>query len=307
MKIGILFSGQGSQVPGMGKDLYENYQCFRDLYDKANLSFDLKKISFESDAKTLKQTKYTQPTLVAFHLGAFRILKEMGIEFDYGAGLSLGEFSALGAAEILTEKEVLEIIEKRAGYMAESLEGKDSSMIALIGASPKEAVSLCDFMEDKGFFAEIANMNCPGQIVLGVMEDGKKPLMVEAKSRGLRSIPLDVEGAFHTSLMSVASEKLEELLLNYDFKEEKIPIIHNYTGDFNQDESYIDLLSMQASHTTYFQKTLEKMVDLGVGLFIEVGYNEIFKGFLKRVKGDFEVVSLSTKETFKEFERNYGK
>lgn len=297
MKTALLFSGQGSQVAGMGKDLYQAYPEFRDFYDSLNLSFDIKEMSFEADESEIKKTIYTQPLLVAFHLGVLRILKAKGVEYDYTAGLSLGEFSALAAADVLSEEDVMDLIEKRAQYMSDCCKENPSGLIAVVGAKTEDVIGVLD---QAGIWYGIANLNCPGQVVLGLKDEDMKEARRLLRAEKFRAIPLDVEGAFHTACMDEATKKLELLLPKYDYRE-GLPVVLNRTGDFIQeDEDYPSLLAQQASNTTYFKKSLQKLIDLGVERFIEIGYNEIFKGFLKRMEGDFEVISLSDLDSLKE-------
>lgn len=306
MKLGILFSGQGSQRPNMGYDLYKGSEKVRTFYDSLKLDFDIRDISFGADESTLKQTIYTQPVLVAFHIAILDLLKEMGVKYDYIAGLSLGEFSALSAAEVLTPTEVMDIIENRAKYMSDCCKNQPSTLIALLGLDESEVEKHLLELKDRGIFIEVANLNCPKQVVVGV----KKENITEVTNyftnvEKLRIVPLEVEGAFHTSVMDDAADKLVQKLSEFEFKEEKTPIVYNRTGDFRNGESFVKLLSEQANHTTYFEKSLRKMIDLGVNTFLEIGYNDIFKGFIKRIDRTVKVIPVNSMESIERLNKEY--
>lgn len=301
--IGLLFSGQGSQATEMGRDLYEKYPKVRDFYDGLNLDFDLKKISFETDLETLSKTTYTQPALVAFHLAILRVLKSKGLDYGAVAGLSLGEYSALVAAGVLKEEEAMEIIENRAKYMASCCQANPSTMLALISKDETRIYQAIKELDQEGFFVEIANLNCPGQVVIGIKKDEKPRIMEKLEQvKGLRLTELAVEGAFHTSLMEEAEKKLALDLDQVDFKSPLKAVYLNRTGKILEEEDLGQLMAEQASHTTYFEKSLKAMIDDGVKVFLEIGNNDIFKGFMKRIDKDIRVIGINSVESIENLE-----
>ena len=230
----------------------------------------------------------------------------MGVKYDYIAGLSLGEFSGLTAAGVLSPPEVMEIIENRAKYMSACCSAQPSTLIALLGLDEVEISEHILELRNRGIFIEIANLNCPKQVVVGIKKDNIKEVMDYFSGVGkLRIIPLEVEGAFHTSVMDNAAEKLARKLSEYEFKEEKTPIVFNRTGDFRNNESFVKLLSEQANHTTYFEKSIRKMIDMGVNTFLEIGYNDIFKGFIKRIEKSIKVIPLNTMESIERLDKEF--
>lgn len=296
--IGLLFSGQGSQVPGLGKDLYENYACVRDLYDHMDLSSDLKEVSFFADQEIIDKTKYTQPVLVAFHLAILRLLKEAEISYQATAGLSLGEYSAMVASGVLEEKEALAIIEKRGLYMGQACEKYPSTMLAVLKVDEEEVDQDLVELEKQGIQAGIANLNAPGQVVIGCLLEDQEKIISYYKEKKKRCIALQVEGAFHTPFMEEAAHKLRPVLDETNFSEAKIPLYLNRTGGQYRDENLAQVLEEQIFHRTRFQEILEKMIDAGVDQFIEVGKKDTFKGFLKRINKDVQVIAVHSVETY---------
>ncbi|MBF0999292.1 MAG: ACP S-malonyltransferase, partial [Lachnospiraceae bacterium] len=210
MKTAILFAGQGSQHTGMGKDLYERFPAFREVFDNANLPFDLKKMCFENPDDLLLQTQYTQPCLVAFATGVSRVLKDSGILCDYTAGLSLGEYSALAHAGVLSAEAAIELTAFRGKAMADAAKGISSGMTAILNLDEKDIQDCCNQASSAGIVS-ICNYNCPGQIVIGGEKKAVDQASTLAMEKGARRcIPLSVSGPFHTSLMHPAGEALKE-------------------------------------------------------------------------------------------------
>lgn len=301
--IGLLFSGQGSQKPAMGADLYEKYEQVKDFYDSLDLDFDIKDISFNSDEDTLKKTIFTQPSLVALHLGILRLLKSKGLDYSGVAGLSLGEYSALVAAGVISDQEAMEIIEQRAKYMSQSCRQNPSTLLALISKDEDKIYQVISKLRDQGIFIEIANLNCPGQIVVGVKAKDLDHIKDSfAQVKGIRISPLDVEGAFHTSLMEDAEKKLYEDLKSYKFEDPDLPIYMNRTGKRYGGEDFPSLMAEQTSHTTNFGSILNNMLADGISVFLEIGNNDIFKGFMKRIDRNIKVIPVNSVETIENLE-----
>lgn len=306
MKTAFLYAGQGSQVKGMGKDLYEAFPAFRKAYDEAELDFDVKTLSFEDPEGKINETRYTQPALVAFACGMTAVLRENGIKPDYALGLSLGEYSALEAASVFSAKTAVEMVAFRGKKMEEASKGIESSMAAILGMSEEALDKVC---KEVGGAVSLCNLNCPGQIVIG----GEKKAVEEASALALeagakKAIPLKVSGPFHTSFMKSAGEALREYFKGITFQEGTCPVLHNFLGRERQegDPSVPELLVEQVQKPVRMEEDLRRLLELGVRNFVEIGPGKIISGFLKKTVKDmgieeFEVVSLENKEELEAF------
>lgn len=298
MKIGFLYGGQGSQQENMGKDLYENYDYIKKFYDGLNLNFDIRDYSFNKDLDTISETKYTQPIMVAFQIAVTKILKDMGIKPDYVAGLSLGEYSALVASGVLNDVEAVKIAEYRGNAMTEASSSFETGMIAVMGMELSKIEEVLNSINEEENRVEIANLNCPGQIVIS----GEASKILEATERlkeaGARRIrPLNVSGPFHTTYMKDVSEKLESYFKEYDFKEENIPVVYNLLGTVKNDGNIKEIMTKQVMSTVRFQDSIEYMVEQGVDTFIEIGFKDVLKGFVRKINRDLKVYGANDTET----------
>ena len=282
MKIAFLFPGQGAQYVGMGKELYEKYPEFFTALEKADIDFDLKSLIFEGPEETLGKTQYTQPALVAVELAFAKILNHFGIKADVVAGLSLGEYAALAYAGAFSEKTAVELVAKRGQLMEEAVPAGIGAMTAVLGLEADKLKEACQRVQGLGV-VEIANYNCPGQLVIGghqpaVEEAGRLALELGAK----RAIPLKVSGPFHTSLLKEAGTKLREELEKVSISGLEVPVVFNTTGDFGEVDVR-ETLEKQIQSSVYFEKSIRKMLADGVDTFIEVGPSKTLSGFVKKI------------------------
>ena len=207
MKLAILYAGQGSQHPGMGKDLYERYPAFREAFNAADLDFDLESVCFDDPEGVLNLTQYTQPCMVAFAAGVTAVLKENGVKADDLAGLSLGEYSALEAAGVFTAKQAVELAAFRGKAMADAAKGIECGMTAVMNLDRDALAKCCEEASALGC-VQICNYNCPGQLVIGGEKAAVEKAAELAKAAGARRcIPLKVSGPFHTKLTTVSDIK----------------------------------------------------------------------------------------------------
>lgn len=297
MKIGFLFAGQGSQHPGMGADLYEKYQAFRNLFDQPELDFDLKAFCFSDPEKLLNQTRYTQPCMVAFAAGVTAVLKEMGIVPDMAAGLSLGEYSALHAAGCFDGKTAVELAAFRGSAMERAAADVESAMVAVLGLEREKLQKACEESGALGAVV-IANYNCPGQMVIGGERAAVENAARLAKEAGARRcLPLKVSGPFHTPLMAPAGAALRDYFKNITFQAPQIPVIFNCLGDVKGESDEIaDLLIRQVQSSVYMEDSIRRMAQMGVDTFIEIGPGNALTGFVRKTLPGVPVHTVETVE-----------
>ena len=300
MKLAILYAGQGSQHPGMGKDLYEAYPAFRSAFDAGELDFDLHKVCFEDPDGVLNQTQYTQPCMVAFAAGVTAVLKEKGIRPDYVAGLSLGEYSALNAAGVLDAKTAIELTAFRGKAMAKAAEGVECGMTAVIALDRETLQTCCDKAAALGV-VQICNYNCPGQLVIGGEKSAVDAAAAAAKEAGAkRCLPLKVSGPFHTTLMHPAGDALAERFKSVAFGPMETPVLFNCLGHEKGEADTIPaLLEKQVQSSVYMEDTLRRLGELGVDTILEVGPGKALTGFVKKT---LTGVTCYTVETAAELE-----
>ncbi len=300
MKLAILYAGQGSQHPGMGKDLYEAYPAFRAAFDAGELDFDLHKVCFEDPDGVLNQTQYTQPCMVAFAAGVTAVLNEKGIRPDYVAGLSLGEYSALNAAGVLDAKTAIELTAFRGKAMAKAAEGIECGMTAVIALDRETLQACCDKAAALGV-VQICNYNCPGQLVIGGEKAAVDAAAAAAKEAGAkRCLPLKVSGPFHTTLMHPAGDALAERFKSVAFGPMETPVLFNCLGHEKSEADTIPtLLEKQVQSSVYMEDTLRRLGELGVDTILEVGPGKALTGFVKKT---LTGVTCYTVETAAELE-----
>lgn len=284
MKLGFVYAGQGSQTVGMGQQFYQEYAVAREVFDSAALDFDVKQLCFEGPIEQLSQTQYTQPCMVTTAIAITEVLKEHGITPDIAAGLSLGEYSALYAAGVFDQKTALELVRFRGQAMEEAVQGMDSKMVAVLGLDRTLLQEACDEAAHLGV-VEIANYNCPGQLVIG-----GQTAAVDAAAQGAldrkakRAVPLQVSGPFHTSLMAPAGDKLAEKFKTVSFASLQIPVVFNTTARPLQDgETLPTLLTRQVQSSVYFEDSIRYILDQGVEAIIEIGPGKVLSGFIKKI------------------------
>ena len=291
----------------MGKDLYDQYSIFKDFYDSLSTDFDLKDYSFNQSDEEISKTQYTQPLMVAFQIGITKILKEKGVTPDIVGGLSIGEYSALYASGVITDKDAILIAEKRGVAMSKSSDVK-CKMMAIVGAPVDLVMEVCEKVSNNsGYMVQISNLNCPGQIVIAGEENAIDEVVSILKENKIRKIiQLNVSGAFHTSYMEKASVELEDIFKDIEFSIPKIDLGLNVDGriydvkDYSQDDIK-NIMVKQVKSTVYFEEELRNMISNGVDIFVEVGFSSVIKGFLKKIDSEkkvYEVYSVETLENF---------
>ena len=295
MKIAFLYAGQGSQHPGMGQDLYEAYPAYRAVLDGAEVGFDLKAVSFSDPDGVLNQTEYTQPCMVAFAAGMTAILAEKGIRPDYAAGLSLGEYSALAAAGVFTAKQAVELAAFRGKAMAAAAAGVPCGMTAVLGLDRDKLAEACKAAAGEGV-VEIANYNCPGQLVIGGQKAAVDAAAAKAKEMGAkRCLPLKVSGPFHTSLLRPAGDALRERFKTESFGEMAFPVLFNCLGrEMGEGDTIPALLERQVQSSVYMEDTIRRLAELGVDLVVEIGPGKVLSGFVKKTAPALKTCAVET-------------
>ncbi len=286
----FVFPGQGSQFPGMGKELYENNSEAKAMFDKANeiLGFDIADIMFNGTDEDLKQTKVTQPAVFLYSVA---LAKSMGEDFkpDMTAGHSLGEFSALVAAGALSFEEGLKLVAARASAMQKACEITPSTMAAVLNLSDERVEEIC--AEVKEGIVVAANYNCPGQVVISGEEaaiDAACQKLLEAGAK--RALKLKVGGAFHSPLMEPAREELAAAIEKAEFKTPKCPIYQNVTAQAETNPDIIkENLVAQLTAPVRWTQSVMNMVNDGATSFTEVGPGCVLQGLVKKINNTVEV------------------
>lgn len=298
MKIGFIYAGQGSQTVGMGKSFYDNYAEAREVFDNSNLDIDVKKLCFEGPVEELSKTSNTQPCMVATAICATKLLKQNGIYPDYVCGLSLGEYSALQCAEVFDEQTAISLVRFRGQAMERAVQGLDSKMMAIIGLDRELVAEVVKEAENEGV-VQIANYNCPGQIVIGGETKAVEKAAELAKEKGARrALPLNTSGPFHTSLLKPASIELFNKLEEVTFKDMKIPVIFNSTAEeLTPKRSIKDMLKIQVMSPVFFEDSIRYMLAQGVDTFIEIGPGKVLSGFIKKITKEVTIYQVEDKES----------
>lgn len=286
-----IFPGQGAQFPGMGKDLYENSERAKILFESANqvLGFRITDIMFEGTAEELKQTNVTQPAI--FLHSVISALMSEGFVPEMVAGHSLGEFSALVANQVLSFEDGLKLVAKRADAMRKACDINPSTMAAIIGLEDEKVVAICDTIDD---VVVPANYNCPGQLVISGSIQGIEIACNKMKEAGAkRALPLQVGGAFHSPLMEPARAELEKAIMDTKFNEPRCPIYQNYTSRPHTDVEEIKKnLNLQLTAPVKWTQSVRNMVSDGADEFIECGPGKVLQGLVTKIFPEVTAYSL---------------
>ncbi|ASG30707.1 malonyl CoA-acyl carrier protein transacylase [Fusobacterium animalis] len=292
-KIAFVYPGQGTQYVGMGKELYEKNKRAKELFDKIfnSLDIDLKKVMFEGPEDLLKRTDYTQPAIVSLSLVLTELLKEKGIEPDYVAGHSVGEFAAFGGANYLSIEDAVKLVAARGRIMREVAEKVNGSMAAVLGM---DAEKIKEVLKSVDGVVEAVNFNEPNQTVIaGSKEAVEKACVVLKEAGAKRAIPLAVSGPFHSSLMKEAGEKLKEEAQKYTFNVGKVKIVANTTAELLESDSEVkDEIYRQSFGPVKWVDTINKLKSLGVTKIYEIGAGKVLSGLIKKIDKEIEVENI---------------
>lgn len=295
-KIGLLFAGQGAQQVGMGRELYEQYDCVRELFHKADalLDFSVSKMCFEGPESDLSKTEFTQPCMYTVAAGITSVLLRHGIHADFCAGLSLGEYSALCYAGVISFEDGLTLLRRRGGLMQHAMPEGVGAMAAVIGLENSILENYILGKKQEGIL-EIANYNCPGQTVITGQKALVEKAVLELKALGaMKVVLLNVSGAFHSSLLKAAGEELEKELLQVRFHKPNCKVISNFDNEYYTEDAntIIYKLKQQLTGSVRLEENIRKQLQDGARLFIEIGPGKTMAGFVRKIDRGIKVYSV---------------
>ena len=284
----FVFPGQGAQFSGMGKDLYDTYAEARKIMQRANaiLGFDLTEVMFEGSDEALRQTNVTQPAIFLHSIVSCQL--STILRPNMVAGHSLGEFSALVAAEALYWEDALRLVSQRAQAMQEACELCPGTMAAVLGLADDKVVEMCDSIED---VVVAANFNCPGQVVISGSMSGVDMACKALKEAGAkRALRLPVGGAFHSPLMQPAAERLQKAIMNTTFRTPRCPIYQNVSARAETDKDIIQRQVLeQLTSPVRWTQSVQQMIADGATSFYEFGPGDVLKGLIRKINPEVEV------------------
>lgn len=303
MKIAYIFPGQGTQIVGMGKDLYEKYEDVKDVYKRIDtaLGENVENITYNISQEELNETKNTQIAIYSMSMAILEILNNEGIKPEAAAGLSLGEYSALVCSNAISLEEGAKIVRKRGKFMQELAPKGNWLMAAIIGLEDEQVEEVCSKVKEG--FVKAVNYNCPGQIVVSGEREAVLRSIEIAKEMGARKvIELKTSGPFHTEKLQDASKVLKEELEKITFNECEIPVIKNLNGEsYCEKDNIVDILANHVMNPVKFSKSIETMLSIGIDTFVEIGPGKTLSGFVKKVckekNIDANVLNIESVET----------
>jgi [acyl-carrier-protein] S-malonyltransferase len=294
-KTAFIFPGQGAQYIGMGKELFDNIEVCKNIFNIADkeLDFELSKLCFEGTDAELNITENTQPAILTTSIATLMALREHDIKCDVTAGLSLGEYSALVCSGALDFKDAVKLVKKRGRFMQEAVPVGIGTMAAILGLDDIYVEEACSEARGSGI-VEVANFNCPGQIVIAGEIAAVEHAVEIAKEKGAkRAMLLSVSAPFHTSMLKPAAEKLEMELKNINIQDITTPLMSNVTGDYIK--SKVDIksnLKLQVMSSVLWETIVRNMIKDGVDTFVEIGPGKVLSGFVKKIDRKLTVINI---------------
>lgn len=302
-KVAFIFPGQGSQYPGMGKDLAENFAAAREVFEEANdsLGFDIAQLCFNGPESDLQLTANTQPAILTVSIAAQRVIAaECGLIPAFAAGHSLGEYSALVCAGALTFSDAVAIVRQRGLFMQEAVPVGVGTMAAIIGLDRAELEEVCQ-QAAAGEIVAPANFNSPGQVVIAGHVAAVERAMSLAKERGAkRALALPVSAPFHCSLMLPAAERLAKVLDTVTIGDLTVPVVSNVEAQaYSEAQRVKELLVAQVSAPVRWEESVQQMASLGVEQFVEIGPGKVLSGLVKRIARGLALHNVQDSEGLK--------
>ena len=300
-KLAFVFPGQGAQAVGMGKDLFDQYDVAKRLFAEADeaLGYSIKDMCFEGPADDLKLTANTQPAILTVSVIVNEILKEHGVQPDVAGGHSLGEYSALVAAGVLSFKDAVALVHKRGQYMQEAVPVGEGGMAAIIGLDDETIAAACEKATKEAGEVQPVNFNCPGQTVIAGTTKGVEKAVEELKAAGAKkAVILPVSAPFHSTLMKPAAENLADELAKVAIHDAAFPVVSNYTGELETKAEEIKAnLVAQADHPVRWITCVKTMQAFGADTFVEAGPGKTLCGFNRRIDRSIKSLNVENLES----------
>lgn len=300
-KLAFVFPGQGAQAVGMGKDLFDQYDVAKRLFSEADeaLGYSIKDMCFEGPADDLKLTANTQPAILTVSVIVNEILKEHGVQPDVAGGHSLGEYSALVAAGVLSFQDAVALVHKRGQYMQEAVPVGEGGMAAIIGLDDEAIAAACEKATKEAGEVQPVNFNCPGQTVIAGTTHGVEKAVEELKAAGAKkAVVLPVSAPFHSTLMKPASEKLAAELAKVAIHDAAFPVVSNFTGELETKAEEIKAnLVAQADHPVRWIACVKTMQAFGADTFVEAGPGKTLCGFNRRIDRSLKSLNVENLES----------
>lgn len=308
MKTAFLFPGQGAQVTGMGAEIAQSFPAAADIFNRANdiVGYDLSRICFEGPAEQLNSTTISQPAIFVTSAAILEVLRTNpatnAINADVTAGLSLGEYTALYAAGLISFKDALVLVQKRGQAMQEAADATKGEMVSIIGLDEEKVRRLCTEAAEGDLLAPV-NFNCPGQIVVsGSKSACERAEQLAEKYGAIKAVRLEVAGAFHTEMMSSAADALKDALSNCQISEpSEIKTVANINAEYYQSsEKIAEGLIKQLTCPILWQKCMERLIGDGFEKFYEIGPGRVLTALMKRINRKIKVVNISNLKAIEE-------
>ena len=307
MKTAFLFPGQGAQTIGMGAEIAETFPTAAEIFEKANdiIGYDLSAICFEGPQEKLNTTTISQPAIFTTSAAILEVFKTnpatSNITADITAGLSLGEYTALYAAGVISFEDALILVQKRGEAMQAAADATEGGMVSIIGLEKEQVEQLCEEARENELLTAV-NFNCPGQVVVSGSKNAcARAEKLAEKYGAIKAVPLAVAGAFHTEMMSSAAEKLKNAIENCQIQDPlNISVIANIDADYYQSsEKIAEGLIKQLTSTLLWQKCMERLLADGVEKFYEIGPGRVLTGLMRRINRKIKVENISGLEAIK--------
>jgi len=309
-KTAFVFPGQGSQYVGMGQKMFAHYPAAREVFAEADevLGFPLSRLCFEGPAEELQKTVNAQPAILTVSVACLRVLQDQGVRPAAAAGHSLGEYTALVAAGALSFRDALLLVRKRGQYMQEAVPLGEGGMVAVLGLTAEAVAGICRQVEEKGYRCDVANYNCPGQVVIAGERKALDEAVAMAKAQGAkRCVELAVSAPFHSRFMRPAAERLADELAGTAVADPEVPVVANVTADYvNSGEEIRKLLVEQIYSPVRWEQSVHRLASDGVNIFLEIGPGSVLTGLIRKIARPAQALSAEDPESLEKVLAHLG-